>query len=246
MREPYTTVTRRRRRKTTDEGRTVTWVDETVTTASENERDVARKAYHARERGEFVKMIQAKLHRIAVECFGGVDPETGEIVAERRDAPAPVDQEGVEKVHESSETPKGLRRAATPSERMGQGDAREGAESAGTGTEGSEASVPVAEPLSGPDNPLGGHTADTPATHPPGSVGGDLSDLARALSRWLERNPQDHPDCHPPGDRRMMRSGIESTLWAHNLLPPGRRYSREEVAEALQLGESFGRKDVAA
>jgi putative DNA primase/helicase len=92
MDEPYTTVTRRRRRKRTSEGRMVVWVDETVTTASENERDVARKAYHARERGEFVKMIQAKLHRIAVECFGGVDPETGEIVAERRYAPEPVEE----------------------------------------------------------------------------------------------------------------------------------------------------------
>lgn len=92
MREPYTTVTRRRRRKTTDEGRVVTWVEEISTEASELERAAMRTAYHARERKEFRKMRRARLHRVAVECFGGVDPETGEIVAERREASEPTEE----------------------------------------------------------------------------------------------------------------------------------------------------------
>ncbi len=44
----------------------------------------------------------------------------------------------------------------------------------------------------------------------------------------------------------MQLSWLESTLWCHNRLPPGRRYEREEVAEALSELERFGRKDVAA
>lgn len=84
--EPYTTVSRRRHRKRTSEGRMVVWVEETVTEASENERAAARVAYHAAERAEFRKMRQKKLARIAAECFGvtSLDVETGEIVAERR------------------------------------------------------------------------------------------------------------------------------------------------------------------
>jgi hypothetical protein len=92
MDEPYATVTRRRRRKTTSEGRTVVWVEETVTEASENERAEARAARHAADREQFRKMCRARLHRVAVDCFGGVDPETGEILAERRDVPAPVEE----------------------------------------------------------------------------------------------------------------------------------------------------------
>lgn len=192
-----------------------------------NKEASAARAHWVAEHAE--ELHQKRLRRIELECFDGVDPETGEIVAERRDVPEPVDQENGEKVDESDD---------------------EGAESAGTGTEGShEASVPVAEPQGVSEEPQVGHTALgtqkglRPATPPPRYSGDDLSDLARALSRWLDRNPGDHPERKPPGDRRMQTSWLGSTVWAHE---PGRKMPEvSEVAAALSELERVGRKEAA-
>jgi hypothetical protein len=65
----------------------VSWVEETITDASDEERARHRAVRHAKDRERFRKRRQVRLDRIAAECFGGVDPDTGEIVSERKQAP---------------------------------------------------------------------------------------------------------------------------------------------------------------
>jgi len=243
MDEPYTTVTRRRVRERTSEGRWVVWVKETVTDASENERAAARKEKHRKDRELFAQWRSSVAERAAerAEEEQRQDDECRALLNawdEEREAPdypyrdvadglvaelEPVDQEVEEKVVEHSET-----LAAEPlRERTGQGhatrDAREGAVGPGTPSGGSEAPGTLAEPQ--------------------GASGEDLSDLAKSLGEWLEKYPGDHPARHAPGDRRVQTSRLGSTLWAHT---PGRKKPEpSEVAAALAELERVGRKEAA-
>jgi hypothetical protein len=158
------------------------------------------RAHWVAERAE--ELHQKRLRRTRIECCDGVDPETGEIVSERREVPMDLET-GEKDVGERSEF---------PAERTDQGDACGGA----------------GEPQRGAEKDQG-----------------DLSGLVRGLRMWLAWDPQDHPDRKPPGDRRGQRSWLESSLWAYDLLPPGKRYTSEEVAEALRELERAGRKAAA-
>jgi hypothetical protein len=69
------------------------------------------------------------------------------------------------------------------------------------------------------------------------------SGLARALSSWLERSPGDHPDRHPPGERRMQTSWLGSTVWSYE---PGMKMPDvSEVAAALSELDGIGAKEAA-
>ncbi len=57
--------------------------------------------------------------------------------------------------------------------------------------------------------------------------------LLEALGRYLDTNPGDHPDRHPPDERRMRVSLVASSLWALELLPE--KPPRAEVETALDM-----------
>jgi hypothetical protein len=56
-------------------------------------------------------------------------------------------------------------------------------------------------------------------------------ELLEALRQYLALNPRQHPDEHPPADRRMQTSWLASTLWAHRLVEG--RPTPDDVALAL-------------
>jgi hypothetical protein len=103
-RAPYTTVSRRRR-ESRDGDRTVRWVEEVENTASEVEREEKDLRAHEKQRENYQLHLARKSPEADEQCRevlnawdeereagptvpDGVDPETGEIVTERRQVPA--------------------------------------------------------------------------------------------------------------------------------------------------------------
>ena len=182
--EPYATVTRRRERTRTSEGRVVTAVEEHVTVASDGERVEAMKERHRKDRELFAQRLREAAERSEEELRQ--DDEIRELLNawdDEREGLAVDEADGFVGELELVE---------------------EGRKDLGVAPESVEVPGGAGDALAGHERPQMAHTDGAPAAHtnlPSGGVlyyqettgtppeSGDLSDLAEILGRFLERSP---------------------------------------------------------
>jgi len=220
--EPYATVTRRRERTRTAEGRVVTAVEEYVTVASDAERVEAIRERHRKDRELFAQHLREAAER-AEEELRQEDEIRGflNVWDDERQALAVADADGfvgeLEPVEEAVGGP--VEMPEVP--------------------EVPEVFVDAGDDLTGQERPQMGHTDDAHTRHidrPLGGVpyyretteilpeSGGLSDLAMALGRYLDLNP---------GRSNESPSWLGIALWAEGYTEG----KPDEASVACAMGE---------